>query len=55
MNINFIYLRSKITADKRFLDHEKKTFLEELNLNNDFIFNEGGTPIFFIETGGTEE
>lgn len=55
MDINFIYLRSKITTDQRFLNNEKETFLKSLNKNNDFNFVDSGIPIFFIETGGTEE
>lgn len=54
-NINFIFLRSKVGNDTRFKDQEKQIFLDKLNENNDFIFDEKGTPIFFIETGGTEE
>ena len=53
--INFIFLRSKVGKDERFKDEEKKRFLDELNQNNDFEFDESGTPVFFIETGGTEE
>lgn len=53
--INFIFLRSKVGNDIRFKDQEKEKFLSELNKNNDFIFDESGTPIFFIESGGTEE
>lgn len=55
MDINFVYLRSKITTDHRFLNNEKETLLKELNANNDFVFNNYGVTIFFIETGGTEE
>lgn len=55
MDINLISLRSKITSDQRFLNDEKQSFLNSLNVNNDFNFVESGTPIFFIETGGTEE
>lgn len=55
MDINFIYLRSKITTDHRFLDKEKNNFLNSLNSNNDFNFSKNGINIFFIETGGTEE
>ena len=53
--INFIFLRSIIGNDTSFKDQEKAKFLAELNKNNDFIFDESGTPIFFIESGGTEE
>lgn len=53
--INFIFLRSKVGKDKRFKDEEKKRFLFELNAHNDFVFYEDGAPVFFIETGGTEE
>lgn len=55
MDINFVYLRSKITSDHRFLDNEKKQFLASLNINNEFTFSNKGKTIFFIETGGTEE
>lgn len=41
--------------DTRFKDQEKEKFLNKLNENSDFEFDELGTPIFFIETGGTEE
>lgn len=54
-NINFIFLRSRVGNDTRFKDQEKNNFIQKLNENNDFIFSESGTPIFFIETGGTEE
>ncbi len=53
--IHFIFLRSKVGKDERFKDEEKNTYLNKLNENNDFIFSEDGTPVFFIETGGTEE
>ena len=53
--IKFIFIRSKITTDTRFLNAEKEEFLAKLNANNDFEFCEDGTPVFFIETGGTEE
>ena len=53
--INLIYLRSKVGNDTRFKDQEKDRFLKELNYKNEFEFCESGTPIFFIETGGTEE
>jgi len=55
MKINFIYLRSKITNDPRFLDAEKNAFISELNVNNDIELTDKGETIFFIETGGTEE
>ena len=55
MKINFIYLRSKITNDPRFLDEEKKAFIDALNVNNDIEFTDKGETFFFIETGGTEE
>ena len=53
--INFIYLRSHVGNDERFKDLEKAKYLEKLNEENDFIFDESGRDIFFIETGGTEE
>lgn len=53
--INFIFLRSIVGDNERFKDQEKAKFLSEFNQNNDFIFDESGTNIFFIETGGTEE
>ena len=55
MNINFIYLRSKISTDSRFYDSEKEKFLSELNYKNDLKITKDGFTIFFIETGGTEE
>lgn len=54
-NIHFIYLRSHVGNDDKFKDLEREKFLNKLNENNDFIFNEKGREIFFIETGGTEE
>ncbi len=54
-NINFIFLRSKVGNDSRFKDEEKARFLNGLNKEKDFEFSEAGTPVFFIETGGTEE
>ncbi len=54
-NINFIFLRSKVGNDSRFKDEEKARFLNGLNEKKDFEFSEAGTPVFFIETGGTEE
>lgn len=53
--INFVFLRSKVGNDERFKDNEKAKFLNELNKENDFVFDEKGETIFFIETGGTEE
>lgn len=53
--INFIFLRSKVGKDERFKDEEKKRYLDALNAQKDFVFDEDGTPVFFIETGGTEE
>ena len=53
--INFIFLRSSVGLDERFKDLEKSKFLDKLNEENDFIFDEPGEDIFFIETGGTEE
>ena len=53
--INFIFLRSSVGLDERFKDLEKSKFLDKLNEENDFIFDESGEDIFFIETGGTEE
>lgn len=53
--INFIFLRSKVGNDTRFKDEEKSKFLSDLNKENDFVFDESGENIFFIETGGTEE
>lgn len=53
--INFIFLRSKVGNDVRFKDNEKNKFLNELNENNDFVFDSLGENVFFIETGGTEE
>lgn len=55
MKINFIYLRSKISKDQRFIDSEKESFLSALNANKDFEFASDGSTMFFIETGGTEE
>ena len=53
--INFIFLRSKVGNDERFKDEEKAKYLAKLNAKNDFVFDESGEDIFFIETGGTEE
>lgn len=55
MEINFVYLRSKISKDQRFIDSEKESFLALLNANKDFEFSSKGKTMFFIETGGTEE
>lgn len=55
MKINFIYLRSKISKDQRFIDSEKESFLSALSSNKDFEFASDGSTMFFIETGGTEE
>ena len=54
-NINFIFLRSPVTASEKFQDSEREKFLEKLNEKDDFLFTEKGEKIFFIETGGTEE
>ena len=53
--INFIFIRSHVGNDERFKDLEKAKYLEKLNEKNDFIFDDTGRDIFFIETGGTEE
>ena len=53
--INFIFIRSHVGNDERFKDLEKAKYLAKLNENNDFIFDDSGEDIFFIETGGTEE
>ena len=53
--INFIFIRSHVGNDERFKDEEKAKYLAELNAKNDFVFDESGRDIFFIETGGTEE
>ena len=53
--INFIFIRSHVGNDERFKDEEKAKYLSELNAKNDFVFDESGRDIFFIETGGTEE
>ena len=53
--INFIFIRSHVGNDERFKDEEKAKYLAKLNEENDFVFDETGEDIFFIETGGTEE
>ena len=53
--INFIFIRSHVGNDERFKDEEKAKYLAKLNANNEFVFDESGRDIFFIETGGTEE
>ena len=53
--INFIFIRSHVGNNERFKDLEKAKYLAKLNENNDFIFDDSGEDIFFIETGGTEE
>ena len=53
--INFIFIRSHVGNDERFKDEEKAKYLAKLNAQNDFILDENGRDIFFIETGGTEE
>lgn len=54
-NINFIFLRSIVGNNEEFKNKERENFINKLNKNNDFIFDEKGQDVFFIETGGTEE
>ena len=54
-HINLIFLRSSLNNENNhYLDIEKEHFINYL-INNGFIIDELGTPVFYIETGGTEE
>ena len=54
-HINLIFLRSSLNNENNhYLDVEKERFINFL-INNGFNIDELGTPVFYIETGGTEE
>ena len=54
-HINLIFLRSSLNNENNhYLDIEKEHFINYL-INNGFNIDELGTPVFYIETGGTEE
>lgn len=52
---NFIFLRSAIEANKDILDAQREEYLSKLALNNEIKVSNDGEPIFFIESGGSEE
>lgn len=55
MDINFIYLRSDIAANNSNIDALRRDFLYEILKNDEIKISDRGRPIFFIESGGTEE
>ena len=55
MELNIIFLRSEISSSNPFTDQQKNAFLEGLKKLGGISLSENGTPMFFIESGGTEE
>ena len=54
-NINLIFIRSMISGEGNpLLNADKANFLKLLKDNNIDV-SDRGPPVFYIETGGTEE